>query len=102
MILKTLKYNENYVDRWPDIIDSVLFAHRIVSHESTKYSPFLLLYNREPTIPIDSTTLEELTSSQNYMEEDDTNTLHNEVNQHLFEILNLNFFQMVQNFVLIL
>jgi len=39
MILKTL-YNENFVDRWPDIIDAVLFAHRTVLHESTKYSPF--------------------------------------------------------------
>jgi len=63
MILKTL-YNENYVDMWPNIIDGVLFTHRTVGHECTKYSPFLLLYNRELTLPIDI-TLEELTNSPN-------------------------------------
>ena len=35
------------------IIDGILFAHRISKHFSTKYSPFFLLYNREPVLPID-------------------------------------------------
>jgi len=39
MLLKTL-YNENNIDKWPDVIDGVLFAHRSVRHETTKYSPF--------------------------------------------------------------
>lgn len=39
MLLKTL-HNENNVDKWPDVIDGVLFAHRSVRHETTKYSPF--------------------------------------------------------------
>jgi len=52
MLLKTL-YNESNVDKWPDVIDSVLFAHRSVRHETTKYSPFFLLYNREPKLPVD-------------------------------------------------
>jgi len=84
MILKTL-YNENYVSRWPDIIDGVLLAHRTVRHENTKYSPFFLLYNREPTLPMDI-ILEEITCSSNDMKEDeinlkegDTNILCNEV-----------------------
>ena len=38
---------------WPHIIDGILFAHRVSRHYSTKYSPFYLLYNREPTLPID-------------------------------------------------
>ena len=38
---------------WPDIIEEILFAHRVSHHSSTKYSPFMMLYNREPVLPID-------------------------------------------------
>ena len=38
---------------WPFIIEGVLFAHRVSVHSSTKYSPFKLLYNRDPVLPID-------------------------------------------------
>ena len=34
-------------------MEGVLFAHRVRKHSSTKYSPFKLLYNREPVLPID-------------------------------------------------
>ena len=44
--------DENPTD-WPYIIEGILFAHRVSKHTSTKYSPFFLLYNREPTLPID-------------------------------------------------
>ena len=37
---------------WPYIVEGVLFAHRVSKHASTKYSPFELLYNREPVLPI--------------------------------------------------
>ncbi|KAF0773527.1 Uncharacterized protein FWK35_00004696 [Aphis craccivora] len=68
MILKTL-YDENYVSRWPVIIYDVLFAHRIVCHESTKYSPFFLLYNLEPTLTMDITS-EEIANLSNDIKED--------------------------------
>ena len=38
---------------WPFIVEGVLFAHRVSKHSSTKYSPFKLLYNREPVLPVD-------------------------------------------------
>ena len=38
---------------WPQIIEGILFAHRVSRHSSTKYSPFMLMYNREPVLPID-------------------------------------------------
>ena len=38
---------------WPFIVEGVLFAHRVSIHSSTKYSPFKLLYNREPVLPVD-------------------------------------------------
>ena len=37
----------------PYVIDGVLFAHRVSKHYSTKFSPFYLMYNREPILPID-------------------------------------------------
>ena len=40
-------------ENWPTIIEGILFAHRVSRHAWTKYSPFYLLYNREPTLPID-------------------------------------------------
>ena len=44
--------DENRCD-WPNIIKGILFAHRLSKHTSTKFSPFFLMYNREPTLPID-------------------------------------------------
>ena len=38
---------------WPHIIEGILFAYRVSRHSSTKYSPFMMLYNREPILPID-------------------------------------------------
>ena len=38
---------------WPYIIEGILFAHRVSRHSSIQYSPFYLLYNREPILPID-------------------------------------------------
>ena len=38
---------------WPFIVEGVLFAHRVSKHSSTKFSPFKLLYNREPVLPVD-------------------------------------------------
>ena len=36
---------------WPNIIN--LFTHRVSKHTSPKFSPFFLMYNRVPTLPID-------------------------------------------------
>ena len=49
-LVKILEDNPRH---WPYIMEGVLFAHRVSKHSSTKYSPFKLLYNREPVLPID-------------------------------------------------
>ena len=45
-----VKVLEGKSKEWPNIIDGILFAHRVSIHYSTKYS---LMYNRHPILPID-------------------------------------------------
>ena len=49
-LVKVLKDNP---EMWLQIIEGILFAHRISQHSSTKHSPFMLMYNRDPVLPID-------------------------------------------------
>ena len=49
-LVKVLEENPT---KWPDVIDGILFSHRVSTHSSTKYSPFQLMFNRLPTLPID-------------------------------------------------
>ena len=48
---------EEKVDQLPYVKDcnGVIFAHGVSRHTATKYSPFFLLYNRHPILPIDIT-----------------------------------------------
>jgi len=48
--LKVLQDNSN---KWPYILQGVLFAHRTTQHTSTNFSPFQVLYQREPVLPVD-------------------------------------------------
>ena len=48
-----VKVLEEKQKEWLNIIDGILFAHRVSIHYSTKYSPFFLMYNRHPILPID-------------------------------------------------
>ena len=47
-----VKVLEEKPKEWPNIIDDILFTHRVSIHYSTKYSPFFLMYNRHPILPI--------------------------------------------------
>ena len=49
-LVKVLDENPS---EWPYIIYGVLFAQRVSRHYSTKFSPFYMIYNREPILPID-------------------------------------------------
>ena len=40
-------------DNWEDNIESVLFCYRASKNDSTKFSPFFLVYGREPRLPIE-------------------------------------------------
>lgn len=47
-----LKYLDDQ-EQWADILSSVLFAYRTSKHASTGFSPFFLLYGRQPRLPVD-------------------------------------------------
>ena len=49
----SVKVLEEKPKELPNIIDGILFAHRVSIHNSRKYSPFFLMYNRHPILPID-------------------------------------------------
>lgn len=47
-----LKYLDNQ-EQWADLLPSVLFAYRTSKHSSTGFSPFFLLFGRQPRLPVD-------------------------------------------------
>ena len=40
-------------NHWYDLLDSVLFACRVSQHKSTGYSPFRMLYHKDPILPFE-------------------------------------------------
>ncbi|CAB3979307.1 retrotransposable element [Paramuricea clavata] len=40
-------------DNWEDNLDSILFCYRSSKNNSTNFSPFFLMYGREPKLPIE-------------------------------------------------
>jgi hypothetical protein len=50
-LLKILE--QDHKEDWPNVLDGVLFAHRTARHKSPGFSPYKLLYGREPVLPID-------------------------------------------------
>lgn len=53
-----LKVLQDNVTRWPEVLPGVIFAHRSAVHSSTKYSPFFIMYQREPVLPVDVSRME--------------------------------------------
>ena len=49
-LVKVLDENPS---EWSYIISGIIFSHRVSGHYSTKFSPFYMIYNREPILPID-------------------------------------------------
>eukprot|EP00731_Ephydatia_muelleri_P025646 Em0017g729a len=42
-----------YVDMWSHYLDTCAFAYNTSRHDSTKYTPFMLMFGRRATLPID-------------------------------------------------
>lgn len=45
--------NEESQDDWDEVLDGILFAYRKCGHKSTKASPFFVMFNRKPRLPIE-------------------------------------------------
>ena len=48
-----LKFVESKQDTWDLYLDSILFSYRVSVHDSTKYSPFFLVYGRNAKLPVE-------------------------------------------------
>ena len=48
--------NEEHND-WDQKLDTILFAYRVSKQKSTGYSPFYMMFHRQPSLPIDSELL---------------------------------------------
>ena len=44
--------NENQ-DNWEDLLNKITFAYNTATHKTTQYTPFELMFGRQPRIPID-------------------------------------------------
>ena len=52
-LLRTLPNNQKC--NWPLHLPQVLFAYNTTAHQSTGYSPFVLMFGQEPQLPLDVT-----------------------------------------------
>lgn len=50
-LLRTLPPKEKC--RWPDHLAQVVFAYNTTEHQSTGYSPHVLMFGQEPHLPVD-------------------------------------------------
>ncbi|KAK3739667.1 hypothetical protein RRG08_053522 [Elysia crispata] len=50
-LLRTLTPEEK--KRWPQLLPELVFWYNTTAHSTTGHSPYLLLYGREPRLPID-------------------------------------------------
>ena len=39
-------------DDWDQHLDGILFAYRTAQHDSTKLSPFYVMFGRQPILPV--------------------------------------------------
>ena len=50
-MLRTLP--ESQKSRWPEAVNKMVYSYNCTQHSSTGYSPYFLLFGREPNLPID-------------------------------------------------
>src|SRR5437867_10181747 len=54
------------LDNWERYLPYVLYAYRAMPHESTRFSPYYLMYGREPAVSLDSALATRMDISPNY------------------------------------
>ena len=53
LVRALIRLTSNHQDKWDLYLDSALYSYRISRQDSSKYSPYFLLYNRHPRKAID-------------------------------------------------
>ena len=53
-----LRILEGRQEEWPKVLPGVLFAYRTSVQESTRYTPFFLMYGRQAKLPLEAETSE--------------------------------------------
>ena len=48
-----VKYTTDKRDEWDDYLDTCVYAYNTSVQESTRFSPFEVMFGRKPTMPID-------------------------------------------------
>ena len=51
-----LKFVDSEPEQWDLYLDAILFSYRVSQQESTKYSPFFLVYGRQARLPVEFNT----------------------------------------------
>ena len=48
-----LKYTSEEQNKWDLYLDAILFSYRVSRQDSTRVSPFMLVYGRQPRLPVE-------------------------------------------------
>ena len=75
-------------NNWDEFLDEILFAYRTSIQDSSKYSPFYLMYGREPRLPIDLENLQMTSTENSTTFEDNLNLVLNSREDALININN--------------
>ena len=68
MLLKVINTHQT---NWDDKLDPVLFGYHVAKYRSIGYSPFYMLYHRQPRLPIEI----KLFSSNDRLEEENADQI---------------------------
>ena len=48
-----VKFIAEKKDGWQDYLDTCIYAYNTSKHESSKFTPFELMFSRKPVLPVD-------------------------------------------------
>lgn len=66
-----LKFVEDEQKQWDLYLDSILFSYRVSRQDSTKFSPFFLVYGRQARLPVEFNLKPESTNSEEDLNADE-------------------------------
>ena len=51
-----VKFIDNKKEQWEDYLDTCIYAYNTSKHESSKYTPFEVMFGRRAVLPVDLNT----------------------------------------------